>query len=515
LVVLPTSPYPDFNISNSTINVSEDFGEMTFVKFVPSFDFGGGESNAEVPVYFEFSITNILDTLKPYSMGSSWSQVFMDVNNVGDLRIVSEPNQWGTLIASVKLTDSFASKGLNYSSPIRSFSVMISPVNDPPTFNFSSSEIIIPDNVSSYTAADVLRNIVVGPPDEILAQYIKSINCSLAPSHLSIFSAVVPSFNPSCAVCPSASISFTLLPFTSGSVNMSCCVTDTADGSSCQTTVLKILSDFHLLPQGDISVGSAPKDENTNVTIFSHVRVILPQDSNIPADANVPGLENVQFSFNVGNMSLFLSPPVCIMNGSSCNIVFALTPQNFGESVVHISAQYNNRMTSSFFKIRVGRVNQSPNFTIPFPDVSVLSGSNATTIPDFVVNVTAGAFDSDQSTSFVVQATNTMQASSAFAALPQISNGGILTFELKPSVYGTFRFSCTLIDSPSIPLDSLNSTLYFSIVVAFVNQAPSFFALFKYCCQFHCKCFVCEGFFSDQCQRRTSIRRLAESLLQA
>jgi len=69
------------------------------------------------------------------------------LNNVGDLRIVSEPNQWGTLIASVKLIDSFASKGLNYSSPIRSFYVIISPVNDPPTFNFSSSEIIIPDNV--------------------------------------------------------------------------------------------------------------------------------------------------------------------------------------------------------------------------------------------------------------------------------------------------------------------------------------------------------------------------------
>jgi hypothetical protein len=32
----------------------------------------------------------------------------------------------------------------------------------------------------------------------------------------------------------------------------------------------------------------------------------------------------------------------------------------------------------------------------------------------------------------------------------------------------------SLIDSPSIPLDSLNSTLYFSIVVSFVNQAPNF-----------------------------------------
>jgi len=103
------------------------------------------------------------------------------------------------------------------------------------------------------------------------------------------------------------------------------------------------------------------------------------------------------------------------------NIVFALTPQNFGESTVQISAQYNDRMTSSFFKIRVGRVNQSPNFTIPFPEVSVLSGSDATTIYDFVFNVTA-RLDSDQSTSFVVQATNIIQASSAFAALPQISN---------------------------------------------------------------------------------------------
>jgi hypothetical protein len=60
LVVLPTSPYPDFNISNSTINVLEDFGEMTFVKFVPSFDFGGGESNAEVPVYFEFRSKSVV-----------------------------------------------------------------------------------------------------------------------------------------------------------------------------------------------------------------------------------------------------------------------------------------------------------------------------------------------------------------------------------------------------------------------------------------------------------------------
>jgi hypothetical protein len=475
IFILPNRPFPDFNISNSTIELAEDFGEVNFPRFIPQIYFGSGESNDEKPVFFEFSITSVLDTSKPHSTattGQPWTPVFMHVNNLGDLRIVSETNQWGTLIVHILLTDLFVSKGSNYSSPIRSFKLIISPVNDPPVFHFGGAEIIIPDNVSSFVAIGALRNISVGPPDEVSApQYIQSIQCSVATSPLSILSAVVPSCVGS-SICESASISFSLIRYTSGSANMSCCVFDTANSFTCQVILVKILSDFHLLPKGDIRIGPSSKDDLSNVTVFSHVRITLPEDPNFP-DVSM-NINNVEISFIVSNMPLFFALPSCVINETSCNIVFIPTPQKFGESVVQIFARHNTRTTSAFFNIEIGRVNQSPNFTLAFPSVSVLSSSGATSIPDFALNVTAGPFDSDQSTFFVVQAKNTTLVLSAFSELPRISSLGVLTFVVKPNVYGRYEFSCTLVDSPSSSLAALNTTLYFSIVVVFVNQAPSF-----------------------------------------
>ena len=184
--------------------------------------------------------------------------------------------------------------------------------------------------------------------------------------------------------------------------------------------------------------------------------------------------------FIVNNGPLFFALPTCDINVTSngvyCNIVFIPTPQNYGESQVTISALHNSKTTSAFFTIRVGRVNQSPNFTIPFATVSVSADSGAWSVPNFVMNVPAGPFDTDQSTSFVVEAVNLTQASFAFSQLPRVSNIGVLTFLLKPNdyVYGKFSFSCALVDSPLSPLTSLNSTLYFTVSVAFVNQAPAF-----------------------------------------
>ena len=76
---------------------------------------------------------------------------------------------------------------------------------------------------------------------------------------------------------PSASISFSLLPYTSGSGNMSCCIFDNLNGFTCKTVLVKILSDFHLLPQGDIFDGPRSKDDFSNVTIISHVRITVAQ----------------------------------------------------------------------------------------------------------------------------------------------------------------------------------------------------------------------------------------------
>jgi hypothetical protein len=471
--VLPIRPFPDFNISNSSIELREDFGDVTIFNFISSVHKGGGESNAEEPVFYEFNVTNVLDVSKPHSQGSSWSQVYMDINRDGDLRIVSQPNQWGTLVAYVVFTNSFASKGLNYSSPTRSFRVMIAHVNDPPEFNFSSSEIIIPDNVSFYVAERALINITVGPLDEVQAgvQRIKDIVCSFSSSSLSISRAIVPDC-VGFSVCTSASIHFSLLPYTSGSTNLSCCVSDTGGSSSCQNSIVKVLSDFHLLPQGDIFVGSPSENDYANVIISSHVRIILPQVSS--ASDGLVNYNDVSFSFSVSNSALFHSQPQCVLNVSFCNIVFIPTPQNHGESVVRITANHNSRHTSASFKIRVGRVNQIPSFAIPTDVISVRSGFDLPDHPNFVLNVTAGPFDADQSTFFVIEASNSSQASLAFSELPRISNNGTLSFALKPHVYGRFGFSCTLVEAPSGLFAPLNFTLYFSIDVAFVNRPPSF-----------------------------------------
>ena len=255
---------------------------------------------------------------------------------------------------------------------------------------------------------------------------------------------------------------------------MSCCVDDNLNGTTCQTVLVKILSDFHLLPQGDIFVGPRSQDDFSNVTIVSHVRITLPFDPMLPDAALVPP----QISISVSNGLLFFAPPICEINGTHCNIVFIPTPQNYGESQVNVVASYNSRTTSTSFRIRVGRVNHSPNFTIPFPLVTVPSSdSGVWSRSNFVMNVTAGPFDTDQSTAFVVHATNLTQAANAFLQLPQISNFVVLSFVLKPYVYGNFIFSCTLVDFPLSPLASnasLNSTLFFTITVTFVNQAPTF-----------------------------------------
>jgi len=105
IFVFPTRPFPEFNISNSNIQLLEDFGDLNFLQFVTSKYLGGGESNAEQPAFFEFSVTSYLDTSKDYRPFVAWLPLFIDVNTNGDLRIISQPNQWGTLFINVVLTD--------------------------------------------------------------------------------------------------------------------------------------------------------------------------------------------------------------------------------------------------------------------------------------------------------------------------------------------------------------------------------------------------------------------------
>ena len=52
IFVFPTRPFPEFNISNSSIQLLEDFGDLNFLQFVTSKYLGGGESNAEQPAFF-------------------------------------------------------------------------------------------------------------------------------------------------------------------------------------------------------------------------------------------------------------------------------------------------------------------------------------------------------------------------------------------------------------------------------------------------------------------------------
>jgi hypothetical protein len=469
---------PQLHLQEGSISEFDKFVLFTHEPNLPSF------------VLLRFNVSVILNKSAPFFLlNPDASLVNVSVSNEGKLYASCSLKSWGQVIVGVSLMQTVVSNGVQSSvslSDVKMVSIFVSAVNDPPSFLFESETLIISQQQTSFSSTGFIRNIEVGPSDEKEYQVISQMVC-LSP-HQAIKSVVVVSQCLHTNSCPFASLNFDLIPYSQGSANVTCCVSETPPGTcdgklTCSSTTCKqfevlIPAVLHLISNGDITVNQTDDAYIPGVAVMksSHIRVITP---------NVFGVINSSLNYSESCIRLFTTlPNSAISNVSYVDISFVPDSRTFGECRVTVIVSFvhaaGTDVSSVTFMIRLMRTNRSPYFFLPFPFVNVLESSGSYSIIDFVTNISAGNGDSDQGVSFVAEeiynSSNVFSVHQVFSLIPSIDSSGCLKFNVSPYFHGFFAFALRLSDFPVTPdLQSRNSTiLYFYINILPVNDKPVF-----------------------------------------
>lgn len=453
-----------------------------FDKFV----FFTTESNLPSSVQLKFNVSILLNKSAPFFLTNpNDSLINASVTSEGKLLISCARKSWGQVLVGVSLVQTVMDNEVASAvslSDLKVFSVFVAPVNDPPSFSLKSDLIVISQLLSSFESSNFIQNIDVGSSDE--KEVISQIYC--ISMHHAIKHVIVVSDCLNKSSCPSASLSFDLVPYSQGFANVTCCVVETPSETclqaspcssvTCQQFGVLIPAVLHLVSKGDINIYQNDSIINDYAVVYpSQILVISPKLGGqiIPSVTSSDACSR-----------LFVRPPsAAVSNSSSLDMVLFPSPF-YGECSITVTVSLlhdaGTDISSVTFMIRVLRTNQVPLFSIMAPTISILENSGNHLFVNFVSNISAGFGDSDQGFFFVIEevpnTSNRFSSSQVFALKPFIDLTGRLVFNISPFVHGAFIFTVRLSDVPAATdLNSRNSSVaMFYINVLPVNDRPVF-----------------------------------------
>lgn len=191
--------------------------------------------------------------------------------------------------------------------------------------------------------------------------------------------------------------------------------------------------------------------------------------------ANESG-QTVSFTVSSDNDSLFSAQPAISAAG---NLSFAPAADAFGSAVLTVTLSDNggtandgrNTSASQTMLVDVIPVNDQPSFTSG-GDVSVMEDAPAQTIDSWAAAISSGPYEIGQALQFTVTG-NTNPA--LFAAGPEVSPDGTLTFTPTADTFGAAQITLRLVDNGGTANGGADTSpaQTFTISVLERNDAPS------------------------------------------
>jgi len=345
-------------------------------------------------------------------------------------------------------------------------SVVITPVNDAPTFTAGADVVINEDN-GAYSSTGWASSISAGPPDESA----QTLAFSVTNDHNSIFS-VQPSID-----ALTGTLTFIPAADSSGIVNVRVRLGDNGGiANDGQDSSLVEFFTITINPVND-KPGFAAGSNQTKLE-GDGAQTVLGWASSISKGPDDEATQSLTFNVTNLNNSLFSVQPAISTSGT---LTYTIADDAYGIANVRVvlkddgGIDYSGVDSSTVvnFTITVTGVNDAPSFAMG-SNQSIDEDAGAQTVTEWAKNITSGPDnESGQILTFNLSNNN----NSLFSVQPDVDEvTGDLTYTPEVNANGVATVSIRLNDDGGIANNGVDSTstMTFTITVNSINDEPTF-----------------------------------------
>lgn len=397
------------------------------------------------------------------------------VNGSGDLSFQALGNGSATLSIVAQDTGGTANGGAN-TSAAQTFTIHVTPVNDPPTFAPGPSQTLAedsgPQSINGWATA-----ISAGPTDEA-SQALNFI----------VTNDATAMFSEQPAVSAAGALTFTPAPDAFGTATVTVRLHDdggTADGgndTSAPIVFTITLTDINDAPSFVAGANQTVLEDNGQPQTIGAVVTVSGWATSIsPGPGEEPAAVQFEVTGNT-NPALFMAGPTVTAGGT---LEYRLAENANGAATISLrlkdfAGTANGGIDTSpvqTFAITVTPVNDKPGFAPALAGLSVMEDAGPQTVASWATNISAGpisaADESGQTVDFqIVNVSNP----ALFSVPPAISPTGTLTFMSAPEANGVSLVTVRLHDDGGSQNGGSDTgdEVVFSITVSAVNDPPSY-----------------------------------------
>ncbi len=451
IVIANVNDVPSFT-AGANESVVEDAGVQTVVSWATMLLTGPANESSQV---LSFNVTNDNNSL--FSVQPA-------INTTGDLTYTSALNENGvaTVIVTVMDDGGTANGGVDTSAD-QSFTIMIRPVNDAPSFTKGSDQTVLEES-PAQSVIGWATALSTGPANEST----QTTSFNVSNNNNTLFS-VQPSVNAT------GDLSYTPLADASGVAIVTISISD--DGGLVDGGVDTSVDQTFTISITDINdVPSFAAGASQTVLEDAGAQSVMAWATALSAGPASESSQTLSFNVTNNNNSLFSTQPTV---DSSGNLSYTPAPNANGTATVTLNIMDNggtanggiDTSANQAFTITVTAVNDAPSF---------ISGGNITLLEDaaafnasWASGLSTGPVDeSGQTLGFTVTNTN----NALFSTQPSLSNTGQLQFTPAAEMNGTATVSVTLTDNGGTANggNDTSATQIFTISITAVNDAPQF-----------------------------------------
>jgi hypothetical protein len=385
------------------------------------------------------------------------------------------------------LRDSFtftASDGGGGNSPVNSFSITITPVNDPPVLTLPTAGLTLTeDTTRSFSGPD---RISVTDAENDTVTLTLSVNSGVVILGGNTSATVERTGTASAINSALSSLSYRPNRDFNGTDRLNIRLSDGAGNVIERTLDLVVtpVNDSPTLTITPATVRSATEDTPLPITGIlaadvdsGELPVRLTLSTTSGGLLTLGAADTVEFITGTnGSSSLEVAGRIADIATALAGLTYqGARDYNGSDSIVILLDDQGNSggtstPASGTISVNVAAVNDLPSFTIG-SDVTVLEDAPRQTVANQAIGISAGApNESNQQLTFI----STVDNAALFTnnGRPQISPTGELSFTLAPNAFGSAVVTVTLRDSGAAPNTSAPQS--FTINALPVNDAPSF-----------------------------------------
>lgn len=451
--VAPVNDAPSF-VAGSSLTIGEDQGLQSLPGWATAIDDG-----EPVEVQALNFVTSVVG-------GTLSFDTAPHINANGDLSFQAALDAVGTATVEVYLQDSGGTaNGGQDQSPVQTFTITVTPVNDPPSFNLLFAEMSLED-AGPRTVPNYATAISRGGGSDEAAQTLSFIVSSDNPALFSV--------GP--AISAAGTLTYTAAPNANGSASLSVQLMDSggiANGGMDLSPTLGI--SLNVIGENDAPVFVKGPDLIVNEDAPAQNQAGWATGIGPGGGPDESG-QTVNFVVTGNtNPGLFDVAPAVSASGA-----LSYTPALDANGTATISLRLddsgggpNAQSAVQTFSVTVNPVNDPPSFSLVFFEASS-EDAGPRSVPNYATLINrGGGFDENvQALNFVVTPSNP----ALFAVPPAIDPSGTLTYTAAPNANGNVSLSVQLLDDGGTANGGNNASPTLSIAMSIfaANDPPSF-----------------------------------------